>query len=408
LTVETRSPTSESGTWHDPTNAYNDDLAYAYCGNGEGGRTHDFEGYGFAAAGIINEVRVDVKGYSGDGTKHSVNVYVWDGAWQLVGTITATAECNPHQFDASSFINTPEKLNNIKTRIESVGLAGGGPTTRYVRVCWIPVYAAWTAAYNVHLESTHDLGKSANLGTLIFDAVTYELPDDVVKAPGDYQSEYDSLLGYRFEHWEIVGDLSVADSKGNPTTVTVNGAGTLKAVYAVSGEEALIAQEFPARYYGPGKAQELGSKVAGYPIKTVAQTFPHRLFKKGQTLELGSWWSKGMSDEDFLHNYHWDSGDETIISVAGAPGEQNLGGAVPSGKVRRIRVLKIRHAGTKNTVLSILVGAAVKLTIDVPPQSTRVYSDVHGIKCTETQQPKVQTSDVTDGSTYLKASGVER
>ncbi|MBA7490878.1 hypothetical protein ES702_01421 [subsurface metagenome] len=145
MTAETRSPTSESGTWHDPTNAYNDDLAYAYCGNGEGGRTHDYEGYGFASEGMINEVRVDVKGHSGDGAKHSANVYVWDGSqWQLVGTITAGAECSSHQFDASSFINTPEKLNNIKTRIESVGLSGGAPGSRYVRVCWIPVYADWT------------------------------------------------------------------------------------------------------------------------------------------------------------------------------------------------------------------------------------------------------------------------
>ena len=143
--TETKSPTSESGTWHDPTNAYNDDLAYAYCGNGEGGRTHDYEGYGFAAVGTINEVRIDVKSHSGDGTKHSVKVYVWDGStWHLVGTITATAQCNPHQFNATPYINTPAKLNGIKTRIESVGLSGGSPGSRYVRVCWIPVYADWS------------------------------------------------------------------------------------------------------------------------------------------------------------------------------------------------------------------------------------------------------------------------
>lgn len=146
MTIETKSPTSNTGNWHDPDNAHTDDLAYAYCGNGEGGRTQDYEGYGFAAEGTLNEVRVDVKGYSGDGTKHSVNVYVWDGSqWQLVGTITATAECQPRQFDATSYINTPEKLNAIKTRIESVGLAEGGPPARYIRVCWIPVYADWSA-----------------------------------------------------------------------------------------------------------------------------------------------------------------------------------------------------------------------------------------------------------------------
>lgn len=144
MTVETKSPTSESGIWNDPTNPYNDDLNYAYCGNGEGGRTHDYSGYGFTSSGVINAVRVDIKGYSGDGTKHTINVYVWDGSWQLVGTIISEVECDSHQFDASTFIDTPSKLNNIQTRIESVGLAGGAPGNRYVRTCWIPVYADYT------------------------------------------------------------------------------------------------------------------------------------------------------------------------------------------------------------------------------------------------------------------------
>lgn len=143
--AETRSPTSNSGTWHDPDNAHTDDANYAYCGNGEGGRLQDYEGYGFSSVGSIIKVRVDIKGYSGDGTKHTVKVYVWDGStWHLVGTITSTATCDSHQFDASSYIDTPAKLNIVKTRIESVGLSGGTPGNRYVRVCWIPVYADWS------------------------------------------------------------------------------------------------------------------------------------------------------------------------------------------------------------------------------------------------------------------------
>jgi len=143
--AETKSPTSNTGTWHDPNNAHTDDLNYAYCGDGEGGRTQDYQGYGFAASGSILEARVDVKGYSGDGTKHTIKVYVWDATqWQLVGTITSTTQCFSRQFDASAYINTPAKLNNVKTRIESVGLSAGAPTSRYVRVCWIPVYADWS------------------------------------------------------------------------------------------------------------------------------------------------------------------------------------------------------------------------------------------------------------------------
>lgn len=144
MTTETRSPTSNTGTWHNPNNAHADDLNYAYCGNGETGRTQDYEGYGFSSEGTITSVRVDVKGYSGDGTKHTVKIYVWDGStWQLIGEIIAEDQCHAHQFDATSHINTPTKLNTIKTRIESTGLSTGGPTDRWVRVCWIPVYANW-------------------------------------------------------------------------------------------------------------------------------------------------------------------------------------------------------------------------------------------------------------------------
>lgn len=145
MTVETRSPTSNTGTWHDPDNAHNDDLAYTYCGSGEGGYAHDYDGYGFSALGTINSVRVDIKGYSGDGSKHEINVYVWDqSVWQLVGTVTSETECDTHQFDASSYIDTPAKLNNIKTRIEAIGLGAGPGASRFVRVCWIPVYADWS------------------------------------------------------------------------------------------------------------------------------------------------------------------------------------------------------------------------------------------------------------------------
>lgn len=145
MTSETRSPISNTGSWHDPNNAHTDDLNYAYCGSGDGGYTHDYDGYGFSASGSIVEVRVDVKGYSGDGSKHTVKTHVWDGStWSLVGEITSETQCDAHQFDATSYIDTVAKLNAIKTRIESTGLAAGSAGSRWVRICWIPVYAEWS------------------------------------------------------------------------------------------------------------------------------------------------------------------------------------------------------------------------------------------------------------------------
>ena len=121
------------------------------------------------------------------------------------------------------------------------------------------------------------------------------------------------------------------------------------------------------------------------------------------TLDLGT----HTNPEQWLQLYHWES-EEVEVDAAGVGGEQNLGAAVGVGKVRRIREITIRHAGTNNTVVTVLLsGGATKLTIDVPAQTTRVWGSEDGRSFSAAQQPAVQTSDVTGGSTYVSAAGVE-
>jgi len=115
---------------------------------------------------------------------------------------------------------------------------------------------------------------------------------------------------------------------------------------------------------------------------------------------------ENTNPERWLHENHWESGEVTI-AVAGAGGQQNLGAAVGAGVTRRIREITIRHAGTNNTVVTLLVGVAIRLSIDVPAQTTRVWSSQDGREFAAGEQPVVQTSDVTGGSTYASASGVE-
>lgn len=111
--------------------------------------------------------------------------------------------------------------------------------------------------------------------------------------------------------------------------------------------------------------------------------------------------------ERWLHVNHWEA-DEVTIAVAGAPGEQNLGAVVPAGETRRIRELTIRHAGSNPTVVTLLIsGGATKISIDVPAQTTRVWSSQDGREFDPGEQPAVQTSDITGGSTYVSAVGVE-
>jgi len=112
--------------------------------------------------------------------------------------------------------------------------------------------------------------------------------------------------------------------------------------------------------------------------------------------------------EQWLHDNNWGQ-REVTIAVAGAPGEQNLGAAVPAGETRRIRTVVIRHVGTNNTVVTLLVsGGAVSVSFDVAPQSTRVLSAEDGWEFVAAEQSAVQTSDVTGGSTYVSAIGNEK
>ena len=88
--------------------------------------------------------------------------------------------------------------------------------------------------YTIHLESGEDTDSTTNLGTITFDGSTYSLPTDVSKAAGSYPARYNPASGYVFDHWERTGGVSVSAANDNPTTVTVSGDGTLRAVYVSS------------------------------------------------------------------------------------------------------------------------------------------------------------------------------
>ncbi|GAI35803.1 unnamed protein product [marine sediment metagenome] len=111
--------------------------------------------------------------------------------------------------------------------------------------------------------------------------------------------------------------------------------------------------------------------------------------------------------EKWLHDHHSEA-NQVTIALAGAPGEQNLGPVVPAGVTRRIRTLNIRHAGTNDTVVTLLIaGGAIKDSIGIAPQTTRLWGVQDGAEFAAGEQPAVQTSDVTGGSTYVTPMGVE-
>lgn len=98
----------------------------------------------------------------------------------------------------------------------------------------ISIYATYASGITVqfNLESRQDTNETVNLGTITFDNAQHSLPDTVLKQNGTYQISYSPLLGYQFQTWETSGDISVENPTANPTTVTLTGNGTLRAVYS--------------------------------------------------------------------------------------------------------------------------------------------------------------------------------
>ena len=113
--------------------------------------------------------------------------------------------------------------------------------------------------------------------------------------------------------------------------------------------------------------------------------------------------------ERWLHIHHWNPEAQVTITAAGVAGEQELGDAVATSLTRRIREVTARHAGTNNTVVSILdeSGGNIIVSFDVPAQSTRTWSSQDGRAVTAGLTPVVQSSDVTGGNTIVSVAGVE-
>jgi len=115
--------------------------------------------------------------------------------------------------------------------------------------------------------------------------------------------------------------------------------------------------------------------------------------------------------ESYRHKYHWETSEEVQIITAGQAGEQNFG-SPPSLADRYVRIkeITIRNSGSVDTVIQLLAkyngNYDVKLSIDVPANTTRMWESEQGRKFTYGQQPIVRATAV--GSTiYLSGSGIE-
>jgi hypothetical protein len=88
-----------------------------------------------------------------------------------------------------------------------------------------------STTFNVHLDSQQNNSATVSYGKIVLDGSQYGLPTDVPKPTGSYSVYYLSSSGYVFDHWVTTGSVSVPNVSVNQTTLTVNGAGTLTAIY---------------------------------------------------------------------------------------------------------------------------------------------------------------------------------
>ena len=160
----------------------------------------------------------------------------YDGGTFKDGEFTWEANLPPdYSNDRTISANVPidyEFVNWVTTGKISVSNASSISTT-----LTIDGPGALTASFNptgflVHLRSEEDTGATSNLGSIIFNGTNYPLPANISKTEGSYSAEYLPASCYEFDHWEAYDGVHITGGNtSNPTTVTVDGEGTLKAVF---------------------------------------------------------------------------------------------------------------------------------------------------------------------------------
>jgi hypothetical protein len=115
--------------------------------------------------------------------------------------------------------------------------------------------------------------------------------------------------------------------------------------------------------------------------------------------------------ESYKHKYHWETSEEVQIISPGESGEQSFG-SPPSlaDHYIRIKEMTIRNSGGSDTVIQLLAkidgGYNVKLSIDVPKNTTREWESEQGRRFSYGEQPVVRATAV-GGTIYLSGSGIE-
>jgi len=130
MTNDTKNPSSTAvivAGWANPTYAYTLNTQYTttYTDLAE----QEYAGYGFTltSGSAVNQVIVKIQAYSNAPTSEHLTAEVWDGTSWHTYAVPITTSPTLYNWDVSSYINTYDKVNNIKTRIKAATSGGCFP-----------------------------------------------------------------------------------------------------------------------------------------------------------------------------------------------------------------------------------------------------------------------------------------
>jgi len=90
--------------------------------------------------------------------------------------------------------------------------------------------------HDIYLESQEANYASDNKGQIHFASSQYSLPYVIQKTDGSYSVDYTPEFNFEFVGWETEGSISVSNEYSKSTTATINGYGTLRAVYQTTDD----------------------------------------------------------------------------------------------------------------------------------------------------------------------------
>jgi hypothetical protein len=178
----TKSPTSTSGSWTNPQNAYTDTDSYpnqyGYCQNHLYSQVYG--GYGFTTADIpsastINSVKVMViAAKSGNTPTTAINVQVSiDGGSTFLAPISSVIPTNDkHTYivDVTSFAAwTPSNINNNKIFVKVTS----NDASNTVYLYWIPIEVTYNVDVPQNVVPEVPFGTIAALSALVVGMVVY-------------------------------------------------------------------------------------------------------------------------------------------------------------------------------------------------------------------------------------------